>query len=112
MGRLKTMQHLPLPAKGTLCWGVDLWQQLGTPAWKAQASAAALLVAGRMRGSAARLASVKQCGQSNRCCVLLLLLLLLLQARNNARVMVAGSLDMFSNELFDAAVTVAASNAE
>jgi hypothetical protein len=36
---------------------------------------------------------------------------LLLQARNNARVMVAGSLDMFSNELFDAAVTVAASNA-
>jgi oligosaccharyltransferase complex subunit beta len=31
----------------------------------------------------------------------------LVQARNNARVMVSGSLDLFSNELFDAAVTVA-----
>lgn len=39
------------------------------------------------------------------CCVLL-------QARNNARVMVAGSLDMFSNELFDASVKVAASGAK
>lgn len=30
------------------------------------------------------------------------------QARNNARMLVAGSLDMFSNTFFDAAVTVAA----
>jgi hypothetical protein len=36
-----------------------------------------------------------------------MLLLLLLQARNNARVLVAGSLDMFSNAFFDSAVTVA-----
>uniref|UniRef100_A0A383W075 Dolichyl-diphosphooligosaccharide--protein glycosyltransferase 48 kDa subunit n=1 Tax=Tetradesmus obliquus TaxID=3088 RepID=A0A383W075_TETOB len=36
----------------------------------------------------------------------------LVQARNNARVMVAGSLDMFSNELFDASVKVAASGAK
>jgi hypothetical protein len=40
-----------------------------------------------------------------------LLCAMLLQARNNARVMVAGSLEMFSNELYDAAVTVASSNA-
>jgi hypothetical protein len=32
-----------------------------------------------------------------------------LQARNNARVLVAGSLDMFSNAFFDASVTVAGS---
>jgi hypothetical protein len=41
-----------------------------------------------------------------RCCASILL-----QARNNARVMVAGSLDMFSNELYDAAVTVASTKA-
>ncbi|KAF6264698.1 dolichyl-diphosphooligosaccharide-protein glycosyltransferase [Scenedesmus sp. NREL 46B-D3] len=35
----------------------------------------------------------------------------LVQARNNARVMVAGSLDMFSDTLYDAGVTVAASGA-
>lgn len=33
----------------------------------------------------------------------------LVQARNNARVLVAGSLDMFSNAFFDASVTVAGS---
>jgi hypothetical protein len=31
-----------------------------------------------------------------------------MQARNNARVLVAGSLEMFSNAFFDASVTVAA----
>lgn len=30
----------------------------------------------------------------------------LVQARNNARVMVAGSLDMFSDEMFDAGVSL------
>lgn len=34
-------------------------------------------------------------------------LVALVQARNNARVLVAGSLDMFSDELFDASVEVA-----
>lgn len=32
----------------------------------------------------------------------------LVQARNNARVLVSGSLELFSNELFDAKVKVAA----
>lgn len=34
-------------------------------------------------------------------------LLSLVQARNNARVLISGSLDLFSNELFDAEVTIA-----
>lgn len=38
-------------------------------------------------------------------------LVTLVQARNNARVAVAGSLDMFSDELFDAAVQDAADGA-
>jgi hypothetical protein len=36
----------------------------------------------------------------------------LVQARNNARVMVAGSLAMFSNNFFDAKVKVAATGKE